>query len=389
MYEARAARSEDIDGLVGLLCEAFDLPFEPAREIVLGDPYFDLTRKRVLADSAGCVVACLTVTDQVMWIGRARVPVAGIAGVTTRLDVRGQGLAGALLRDTLAFLRGEGYGLTALLAPDPRCYRRLGWEHAGLHAHLIAPARHLPRRGEPRRVRLATPADIPAMSALYDAASREVTGSCIRDARRWDYLWRLQHDRFVACFDEVEGYALCEQREQEAGDLTVAEIVAATERARAALVSQLAGMARGGKVHYTGARRVAEDSGLAVRCATIVEEPGPMFRVVDLARALHDLRDNVAGWTGRLVCRMVDGDAAQAAVIRGDGNDVTVSPSDPDAPVDLDGAVAAWSALLPGGIGLEEAIGSGAIACGNPDAARAAAPLFPPRNLAVPVPDYF
>lgn len=386
----RAATREELDDFVAVLCEAFDLAFEPAREIVLRDPYFDLNRKRVLVGPDNRILSCLTVVDQRMWIGESVVPVAGIAGVATRASHRGQGLASRLLRETMEWLRGEGYGLAALLAADPRCYAKLGWAYAGRHVRLSTPARAVPASAERMLVRPATRADIPAITHLYDEASRGVSGCCLRDRKRWDALWQQTRDRRVYDSGTIEGYAISERREVDGEErLVVAEVVARSERARAGLAAALALRAEGAELRYDGGLRSVEASGLLVAEARMDVLPGAMYRVLDLERVLAHLLPNLQGWRGRVVCRMLDGVAAHGVCVEGDGSRVTVRPAEAAEHSDLEGDASAWSVLAPGGKSLEVACADGTISPRSSEVVRAAAALFPQRDPAIPVLDYF
>src|SRR5260221_14358679 len=98
MIDIRAARSDELDAMLALMCEAFNLPFASAREIFYKDPYFNIEKKRALLVD-GKLTSCLTIADAPLWIGRAMVPVGGIAGVATEQSQRNKGYAGRLLVD--------------------------------------------------------------------------------------------------------------------------------------------------------------------------------------------------------------------------------------------------------------------------------------------------
>src|SRR6185436_7388695 len=110
MTEIRAPRTEELDDMLAVMCEAFRLPFASARSPFYHDPYFDPENKRVLVED-GVVVSCLTIVPRTMWIGDAAVRVAGIADVGTLQSHRGQGRATKLLTDTIGLLRDRGFGL--------------------------------------------------------------------------------------------------------------------------------------------------------------------------------------------------------------------------------------------------------------------------------------
>src|ERR1051325_7921347 len=108
MIEIRAARSDELEVMLAVMCESFGLPFNPARDIFLHDPYFDIDKKRVLVLD-GDIISCLTIVDTTLWIGNAPVRVAGIANVATRQSHRGQGYASQLLRGIIPALHERGY----------------------------------------------------------------------------------------------------------------------------------------------------------------------------------------------------------------------------------------------------------------------------------------
>src|SRR5205085_2632264 len=122
--------TEDLDAMLGLMCDAFGLPFAAARDLFYKDPYFDVERKRVLLLD-GLVVSCLTLVEADIWIGSALVRVGGIAGVATALEHREKGFASRLLLDSLPVLRERGCALSALFPYSYAFYSRLGWQVTG------------------------------------------------------------------------------------------------------------------------------------------------------------------------------------------------------------------------------------------------------------------
>src|SRR5579883_1559713 len=125
--EIGSARPEELDTVLQIMCQAFQLPFGPARDIFYADPYFDLENKRVLRVE-GQVVSCLTIIDASCWIGGAPVRMGGIAGVATRMEERRKGYAGQLLLDTARLLETRGYALSGLFPFSYDYYRKFGWE---------------------------------------------------------------------------------------------------------------------------------------------------------------------------------------------------------------------------------------------------------------------
>ena len=75
---------------------AFELNVDAARPIYYGDPYYDLSHKRVLNVPGAGILSCLTVVPLGVRIGGVPVPAGGIAGVATQPEFQRQGHAAAL-----------------------------------------------------------------------------------------------------------------------------------------------------------------------------------------------------------------------------------------------------------------------------------------------------
>src|SRR5690242_14662527 len=127
--EVSAVRQDELDTMLALMCQAFGLPFQAAREVFYSDPYFAIENKRVLRVN-GSIVSCLTIVDTACWIGQGVVRLGGVAGVVTRPALRRRGYAGRLLRETVRTLDEQGYALSALFPFSYDYYRKFGWELA-------------------------------------------------------------------------------------------------------------------------------------------------------------------------------------------------------------------------------------------------------------------
>jgi predicted acetyltransferase len=418
--EIGTARPDELDAMLGLMCESFGLPFAAAREVFYSDPYFEIENKRVLRVN-GRLISCLTLVDTVCWLGAGQARLAGIAGVATVPEWRRRGYAGLLLSETVRELARRGYALSALFPYAYGYYRKFGWELAGFaHRYLTAPA-NLPSYPEAQRVRLAHADDIPALERLYNAAARGKTFHCLRDAKRWRYLFEHVRQRVVYSPDkvQVEGYLLYDFRtvEGESGanapgvvqplSLRILEMVAANEAARRGLVGFLASQDGVGCLEYTATWADLEANGLLQTVAPCIETkdalasveivPALMARVIDLARVAEALRPNWAGFYGTLAFVMRDPlveTGAQAVIVTGAGlDDPQVSAARAEAlpPVadSIVGDVGAWSQVVVGHLSGEEACALGLLQPSTPRAHALVAPLFPRRTPFLPVPDHF
>lgn len=401
--EIRAVQSDELDAMVALMCEAFGLPFGPARELFLHDPYFDIQRKRVLLAS-GRIVSCLTLTDSRLRVGGAVVGVGGVAGLATAPALRRRGYATRLLLGSLATLRAYGYGLTGLLPFRRAYYRRLGWEMASTQLRAVLPAERLAAFAEARYVRAALPSDRAALRTLHEELTRGRTGACVRDDRRWTYV--LNHSRSAVVFQRggaLEGYALFERTESEDPPprLRVIELLAASEDARRGLVGHLAER-RDCMVEYTAGWAELAASGLLGpldadgEAVEVREAGGAMFRVVDLQAALRDLAPNLRGFRGRVTLCLHDAQAPPGApasvTIIGDGTGVSVERADEADRVSgarIEGDAGTWAAVLMGHLSLADAMSLHRLHPIPHDAGAGLAPHFPRRDPFVSPPDYF
>ncbi|HZO92107.1 MAG TPA: GNAT family N-acetyltransferase [Chthonomonadaceae bacterium] len=417
--EIGAVRPEELDTMLGIMCESFGLPFDAAREVFYDDPYFAIENKRVLRVN-GQIASCLTIVEAACWLGFGVARLGGIAGVATAPALRRRGYAGCLLAATLRTLDERGYALSALFPFAYDYYRKFGWELAGFaHRYLTAPA-NLFAYPEARYVRLARPEDIPHLQRLYDAASRGQTLRCLRDARRWQYILDHIKQRVVYSPDKstVEGYLLYEFRPGTLGgeegmvggmplplSLRVLEMCVGTPAARRGLVGHLAAQTRVGCIEYASTWEDLADGGLLQpgiasgkdSLASVDIVPSVMTRVINLGRALEALRPNWAGFHGTLALVMHDplsasGTAAALIVGTGSGKpqvrevEAAALSARPDR---VEGEVGAWSQVIVGRLSGEDACALGLLRASTPRALERMARLFPRRTPFLPAPDHF
>lgn len=414
--EISAARPEELDRILRLVSAAFSLPLEGAREIFFADPYFDLENKRVLR-VGGEVVSCLTLVDRTCWIGRGTARLAGIAGVVTAPEQRRRGYAGLLLNATIQTLRERKFALAALVPAQADYYRRFGWEDAALSQRYLTAPQHLPNYPEARFVRAATPDDLPAMSRIYDAQSKEKTLHGLRDMKRWNYLYDFVKRRDVfAGANRVEGYLLYEYRAAPLPQVTpgeknpvipptlrIMELLAETTAARRGLIGHLANQtpvgcleleARIDSLHRSGLLHPAQ--GNSPSLASIDIAPAVMARIVDFSETVKAVSANWSGLRGQLVLTLTDDTLPGGGVsilLMGHGGSVTHLPlplQDALACSDrIAGDVRVWSQVAVGYLSGDDACALGKLSATTARAADLAAGLFPRRDPFLPSPDHF
>ena len=204
-------REAELDSMIALMSEAFEMDYTAARRVFLADPYLDFQNKRVLRVE-GRVVSCLSLIPTECWIGEAQVSFAGIAGVATRPKERRKGYAGLLLADGVRLLQERGFAVAGLIPYDIAFYRKFGWEVGSTTYQLRTLPNHLPLFPERRAVRMASAADTPALDALYTTFAQNRTLHCPRNETRWRYLLAMvkQSVVYANTSGEVEGYLFYE-----------------------------------------------------------------------------------------------------------------------------------------------------------------------------------
>ncbi len=285
-YTVRAARPEDSEAVLEILCQAFGLDSEAARPIFYGDPYFDLSHKRVLTVPGTGAVSCLTVVPTRLRIGGVAVPAAGVAGVAARPAFQRRGWAGRLLAATVPALGAElGYPLALLHPLSAPFYRRFGWEFASRQVCWLSAPASLPASGDAGGVRPARGTDWPQIAALHHTLTGAETGAFARDTRRWQLVRLPVPGRDAFVFErggQVSGYLIAERRDV----LHLLEMRGATDAARRGLLGFLARQPDA-LIEWAASPALLDMFGLS--WAGLELDPGVMLRLVNLEAALAAL----------------------------------------------------------------------------------------------------
>ncbi|MDQ3862866.1 MAG: GNAT family N-acetyltransferase, partial [Actinomycetota bacterium] len=247
MMELRRYREGGVDALARLGVAAFgsrfsdwEKYFDPAH-----NPRLDLDQVHVIEED-GEARASVTVLPLESFVGGKAHPMGGIAAVMVHPAYRRRGYAGELMRAVLRDLRERDVALS-LLAPFAHAfYRVFGYELATEAIEYRLKPTDLPTSPEQSHLRAYREGDLPSLMALYEAEAKRHTLSVRRSERNWK---KSLADNDVTVYErdgDVEGYLLYKISGWEEGDprrtLSVAELVAATTRAREALFSFMAAL---------------------------------------------------------------------------------------------------------------------------------------------------
>jgi GNAT superfamily N-acetyltransferase len=179
--EIRPILAEEADDFLRLICLCFDLDFTRARAIFFSEPFFDLSRKWALFEG-GRMEAILTTTPLVFGWGRA----IGIAGVASRPESRGRGLATELLAATLSQAERAGERAAMLFARRRDLYQRVGFEP--IDVVIKGPIRPA------RRWELGHSLGMDSVQALYGSWAEADERRLRRDEQRWRFWnFSLRH----------------------------------------------------------------------------------------------------------------------------------------------------------------------------------------------------
>jgi GNAT superfamily N-acetyltransferase len=193
LTEIRSIRESEADCFLELLCSVFNLDPVRARSVFFTEPLFDLRRKWALF-KGGEMVSVLTTTPLEFGWGRA----FGIAGVATRFERRGEGLASQLLGWVFDACSAAGEGAGLLFAKDRSLYERNGFRVLDEEIRgpvVLVPEEILPPILETDDVR-----------SQYDAWAQVHPDRLRRDETRWRY-WSWH---YRVCNPFMDGYLCAE-----------------------------------------------------------------------------------------------------------------------------------------------------------------------------------
>jgi predicted acetyltransferase len=229
------------------------------------------------------------------WFQGRRVATLGIAAVAIAPEARGQGVALALISETLRAARQQGCALSTLYPSSYRLYRKAGYELAGCLCRFSLQLRQLPRSRRDLAVECLAASEQPAVEALYREVARGRSGYLDRGAYVWNRV-RTPSREPARCFGVREQtslsgyvYARAAVLRRMPIELTLSDFVTKSPRAFRGLLSFLADHAStADRVTWYGGPADARLLGLPERGVAATIDEYWMLRIVHVERALLD-----------------------------------------------------------------------------------------------------
>lgn len=203
----RTATEADIEMHALMGCESFPGGYSYEERLAIFKTSARTRLEDVLiGEEDGQIVAALTAIPFTIWIGGARMPMLGIAGVRNSIEARRKGHASALCIESIRRGRAQGYPVSVLYPFRFDFYRKLGW---GAMAELIAydffPS-SLPDFQSRRNVRRMRLDEMDAVANCYQRFAER--GNCLveRPKALWDiYLKEIRELKRIAMVYDREG----------------------------------------------------------------------------------------------------------------------------------------------------------------------------------------
>ncbi|MER6505806.1 GNAT family N-acetyltransferase [Nonomuraea sp. NPDC001636] len=248
----RQARPADLDQISALLTERGDSADALDHRLVVSDPEVGWSACAVVVDGER-VVSTATLLDEEVRIGGIRLPAGQVELVATDRAYEGRGLVRALMRWAHDRSAARGHVVQVMIG-IPYFYRLFGYEYAIDIPSALTLRRPPAGEGTPA-LRVARPADIPAMAALQDMAQDRFDVAMPHSAacRRW----LLDHQASTSWVLERAGTVIATGRTTPPDDdeVLLAEAAAANEAAAHDLLSAVVAQFPGSElkvVHRTG-----------------------------------------------------------------------------------------------------------------------------------------
>jgi predicted acetyltransferase len=394
-FHVRAAREDDLERLVEIHACAYPDGggYDHHERKFTHASFGGLANFRVV-ESGSRVVGHAALYPLEVWVGGRKVPVGGIASVGVAPEVRGRGVAHALLERMHREIEEQNAALALLYPFREGFYQELGYATTAPFISLRVAAVSLAGAFAAHRADLAGFSVVPLegalvgqAKALYEEVAKSGSGAVARTEARWMRLFARESRHWLAVTDgdRLEGYLSMSYEAPVANarqSLVVHELIARSQAARHALILVL-GRQRdqvddveltvplGDPLPFVLADASGWRRGDARKAHPLGSvAAGPMVRVADVGRALA-----ARGYArdGELTVRAADPRLAETVRLAAWGGRAETEPSSGVPDIELPRPL--LGSLIAGGLRPSEAADLG-ILRGHPAAVRLADELF-------------
>ncbi len=191
---------------------------------------------RLLLKRGHDILGHALITHRAVRLGRSVVSAAGLQGLATEPDLRGQGFGALLLRRAERCMIDEGHALGLLATARPEFFARFGWVPCGRRNRysanvckilsVLAAKGLYPKIRKPLDIRPLRRMEIPEVAEIYRANVLQCHGPLERSEAYWQWLVsRGAHDEFLVAIDRRNG-----RRSSSGNDAIVGYAVLTSER---------------------------------------------------------------------------------------------------------------------------------------------------------------
>jgi predicted acetyltransferase len=206
--KVRTATKADIEKLARMGCESFPSGFSFEERVRLSqeNPRYRWEEDVLVGEENGEAVAALITIPYKVWIGGARMPMLGIAGVRNALEARRHGHASSICIAAIQRGRQSGYPISMLYPFRYDFYRKLGWGAIGELIEYNFHPRNLPDYQTRHNVRRFQIEDLEQVTACYQRFVERGTCLVERTKAVWqDWMRETEERKRVAMVYSQDG----------------------------------------------------------------------------------------------------------------------------------------------------------------------------------------
>lgn len=390
--ELRTYRDGDREALGRVGLAAFGAGASHWEEFFNPDRNVRLDPEQVhVIEEDGEVRASATVLPLESFVDGIPRPMGGISAVMVHPAYRRRGYAGKVMMAVLDDMRERDVALSLLSPFAHSFYRSFGYELASEAIEYRLKPQDLSTSPEQGYLRAFREEDLPSLMALYEAEAKRHALSVRRSEGHWKSS-EVRKDRDIAVYERdgvVEGYILYKlsgwQEQEPRRTLEAEELVAASTRAREALLSFMAGLdplAYGIK-HFTPRGQPLHPY-LKSSYVRATVEPDQMLRIVDVEAALGYLeRVPEAPLVLDVKDDVIPENAREYTV--GDGGVVRGAEAEERVSLDVRQLAQLYAGYLP----VRDLTRHGLVEASSPEALTSLETLFPVGDPWLAAPDHF